>query len=426
LGAFGEKLRKQREQRGLALDAISNSTKISPRMLRALEEEHFDQLPGGVFNKGFVRAYARQVGLDEEEAITDYLTALRESQIQQQSILPDFRNSAGKPGNSEAATFRAPDIRKNDAPGNGGNAGSHQPARKDLGKKPSLPVVDRHSLEENLRILPVTRIEEKPGLPPRRSLEKYPAGNPELPTDESSFRVPWGTLAAALLLVTLVLAVWNFRRHAEAKTASPAQLSSPSTTRSSTTGSSATAGAAPTPPAAMAATNSLTMGKASSSSGTLSAGNKSAEMLSSGTAVAENPSPRPMPTLPTATPSSKTIPSTSTATNSPASTSVPKASARSNPPPAKAVAVKPPPTFTLMIRAEKTTWVSIVADAKPVAEETLIAPAHTSIRATHEIAVRTGNAAGVSFLLNGKEIPVQGQEGEVKTYIFNGTGVRTE
>ena len=59
-----------------------------------------------------------------------------------------------------------------------------------------------------------------------------------------------------------------------------------------------------------------------------------------------------------------------------------------------------------------------------MAEETLIAPAHTSVRAVHEILVRTGNAASVSFLLNGKEIPAQGNEGEVKTYIFDATGVR--
>src|SRR5207302_459969 len=79
--------------------------------LRALEEEHFDQLPGGVFNKGFVRAYARQVGLDEEEAVADYLAALRESQIRQQSILPDFRAPAGKPG-----ATGAPDLRRQDLP----------------------------------------------------------------------------------------------------------------------------------------------------------------------------------------------------------------------------------------------------------------------------------------------------------------------
>ena len=89
-----------------------------------------------------------------------------------------------------------------------------------------------------------------------------------------------------------------------------------------------------------------------------------------------------------------------------------------------AAAAKPLNTFTLLIRAEKTTWVSIVADGKPVAQETLIAPAHTSVRASGEVVVKTGNAAGVSFLLNGKEIPVQGNEGEVKTYVFDATGFR--
>jgi hypothetical protein len=102
--------------------------------------------------------------------------------------------------------------------------------------------------------------------------------------------------------------------------------------------------------------------------------------------------------------------------------------ANANPPLAKsttlAAAVKPLPTFTLLIRAEKNTWISVLADGKPVAEETLIAPAHTTIRASHEIVVRAGNAAGISFLLNGKEFPVQGNDGEVKTYIFDATGFR--
>jgi Domain of unknown function (DUF4115) len=85
-------------------------------------------------------------------------------------------------------------------------------------------------------------------------------------------------------------------------------------------------------------------------------------------------------------------------------------------------AAKPPSTFTLLIRAEKTTWVSIIADGKPVAHETLIAPAHTSVRATREIVVKAGNAAGISFLLNGREIPASGNEGEVKTYTFDASG----
>ncbi|MGO9167755.1 MAG: helix-turn-helix domain-containing protein, partial [Candidatus Sulfotelmatobacter sp.] len=111
MGAFGEKLRQQREQRAISLDAISSVTKISTRMLSAIENERFDQLPGGVFNKGFVRAYARQVGLDEEETIADYLAALGESQIHSQTILPDFRAPAGKSITGAHATDPAADRR---------------------------------------------------------------------------------------------------------------------------------------------------------------------------------------------------------------------------------------------------------------------------------------------------------------------------
>ncbi|MGB9120878.1 MAG: helix-turn-helix domain-containing protein, partial [Candidatus Angelobacter sp.] len=64
--------------RGITLDEITESTKISRRHLEALEGEHFDQLPGGVFNKGFVRAYARFLGIDEDRAVADYSAASNE------------------------------------------------------------------------------------------------------------------------------------------------------------------------------------------------------------------------------------------------------------------------------------------------------------------------------------------------------------
>jgi cytoskeleton protein RodZ len=73
--SFGDRLRKEREQRGITLEEVSMSTKIGIRMLQALEEQRFEQLPGGIFNKGFVRAYARHLGLDEQEAVADYLEA---------------------------------------------------------------------------------------------------------------------------------------------------------------------------------------------------------------------------------------------------------------------------------------------------------------------------------------------------------------
>lgn len=75
MGSFGERMRREREMRGIKLEDISESTKISRRNLLALEEEHFDRLPGGIFNKGFVRAYARFLGLDEEAAVQDFMAA---------------------------------------------------------------------------------------------------------------------------------------------------------------------------------------------------------------------------------------------------------------------------------------------------------------------------------------------------------------
>ena len=78
MSQFGEKLRRERELRGITLEEVAVATKIGTRNLRALEEDKFSQLPGGIFNKGFVRAYARYVGIDEEQAVGDYIAANQE------------------------------------------------------------------------------------------------------------------------------------------------------------------------------------------------------------------------------------------------------------------------------------------------------------------------------------------------------------
>lgn len=72
MSGFGERLRRQREMRGVSLEEISKSTKIGTRSLKAIEDEDFEKLPGGIFNKGFVRAYARFLGLDEEQIVGDF------------------------------------------------------------------------------------------------------------------------------------------------------------------------------------------------------------------------------------------------------------------------------------------------------------------------------------------------------------------
>ena len=77
--SFGTRLKREREQRKITLDDIAVSTKIGTRFLAAIEEDRFDQLPGGIFNKGFIRAYARHLGMDENQAIADFVAATEPS-----------------------------------------------------------------------------------------------------------------------------------------------------------------------------------------------------------------------------------------------------------------------------------------------------------------------------------------------------------
>jgi len=65
--SIGETLRRERLRRNLELDPISKELKISPRLLEAMEADRFDKLPGGVFTRSFVRQYARELGLDDQE-----------------------------------------------------------------------------------------------------------------------------------------------------------------------------------------------------------------------------------------------------------------------------------------------------------------------------------------------------------------------
>ena len=75
-GTFGEHLKREREMRGVSLDEIAAATRIARRFLQAIENELWDQLPGGVFNRGFVRAMAHYLGLDEESIVAEYALAV--------------------------------------------------------------------------------------------------------------------------------------------------------------------------------------------------------------------------------------------------------------------------------------------------------------------------------------------------------------
>ena len=144
--SFGEKLKQEREKRKISLDEISGTTKIGTRMLQALEEDKFDQLPGGIFNKGFVRSYSRCVGLDEDQTVAEYLVA------------------------------------SGDAP----------PPRTDIGFDGDVA----RASEENIRRLEA--ISDTPRRP-----------------------VPWGYLAALLLVIALALSLWTRQQRQHTKAQAP-------------------------------------------------------------------------------------------------------------------------------------------------------------------------------------------------------------
>src|SRR5262245_51382298 len=76
--SLGQELKRAREERGVALTDIASATHIGVRFLQAIENDSYDVLPGGVFNRAFVRKFAKQVGFDEEQAVRLYEEQLEE------------------------------------------------------------------------------------------------------------------------------------------------------------------------------------------------------------------------------------------------------------------------------------------------------------------------------------------------------------
>src|SRR5579859_3585631 len=368
VGEFGDRFRKAREKKELSLDDVSNVTKISARMLRAIEEEHFDQLPGGVFNKGFIRAYAKHLGLNDEEAVTDYLACLRQAQIDAHEVWEPERPRIVAPQPRPAAPEQ----------------------RRPL--EPKLPVVKPQT---------PTQVEELPELQLPRAEHVRPRRKD---FSEDSREIPWRILAVAAVVIVLAVILWTRRSHntnTASASAPPAKTvpadnspAAPAPLPASTTTPTPAPANQPPQPATVAATP-------------VHAPATNSQPPQSAPVATPTHSPNPTPTAPAApeiiNKNDVTIRSFTKST-----TKAPEKSA---------------PTLTLVIRATETSWVSVLADGQTVSQETLIAPAHTSVRANREIVARVGNAAGVIFLWNGQEIPAAGAESEVKTFVFDSTGM---
>src|SRR3954449_9932311 len=91
LASFGEELRREREIRGISLKEIADATKISKRFLEAIERNDHRTLPAPVFTRGFVREYARYVGLNAEEMVNRYnFAAANDERIEKPPVVPKY------------------------------------------------------------------------------------------------------------------------------------------------------------------------------------------------------------------------------------------------------------------------------------------------------------------------------------------------
>jgi cytoskeleton protein RodZ len=73
-GDFGARMKRLREERGVTLRTIADTTKISVITLEALERNDITRLPGGIFSRAVVRAYAQEVGADPEATVQEFMT----------------------------------------------------------------------------------------------------------------------------------------------------------------------------------------------------------------------------------------------------------------------------------------------------------------------------------------------------------------
>ncbi len=94
---FGSYLKHERELRGVPLDEIAQSTKISIRFLRALEESRFEDLPGEVFVKGFIRSYGQAIGSNVDELLAAYLESSGKRQDTETSNTATFSQTEEEP-----------------------------------------------------------------------------------------------------------------------------------------------------------------------------------------------------------------------------------------------------------------------------------------------------------------------------------------
>lgn len=100
---LGEKLRQAREERGISISEVAEQTRISRLYLESIENDDYKPLPGGIFNKGFVKSYAKFIGYDEQEALSDYAKIATANEIVTEHPMKVYRPEVLTDDNSSSS-----------------------------------------------------------------------------------------------------------------------------------------------------------------------------------------------------------------------------------------------------------------------------------------------------------------------------------
>ena len=85
-GSLGDQLRRARLERGVNLREVAEQTRITMRHLEAIEADDYESLPGGIFNKSFIKSYAKYVRFPEERALELYEQTSRERGLHTEEV----------------------------------------------------------------------------------------------------------------------------------------------------------------------------------------------------------------------------------------------------------------------------------------------------------------------------------------------------
>ena len=94
--SIGARLRRERELLGMSIEEIARATRIPVPSLERVEADRFDDLPGEVFVRGFLRSYAKSIGLDGDEIVAQYSSARRVPLVAPMPVNPQTPDRQGR------------------------------------------------------------------------------------------------------------------------------------------------------------------------------------------------------------------------------------------------------------------------------------------------------------------------------------------